>query len=236
MDLKDTIFIRKSTRAFLGEELSRDKLAEIEDFIPNIHPLDESIKTQAILTDKSDVINLMPWTAPHYACLFSETGWRGLIELGFRYQQLDLYLQSIGLGSCWLGIAKLKRKLDPTLDFNLALAFGKAKGMPHRAKGRFQRKTLSEISDRVDGRLEAARVAPSATNRQSWYFEHDGEVIHLFGQKGGYYRPWGTSRWLWIDMGIALCHLYLTHQQFSYQLLDEPPVKSGYVYAGTIRL
>ncbi len=33
-----------------------------------------------------------------------------LMNIGFIFQQMDLYLSSIGLGSCWLGMAKPTEK------------------------------------------------------------------------------------------------------------------------------
>ena len=236
MDLKDVISVRKSTRSFIEEPLNEAGLNRVKDFIQTIQPLDESRDTEVRFALRDEVRRLMPWAAPHYALLFSPTDPKSLIEVGFRYQQLDLFLQSQSLGSCGLGFAKPKGRQDASLPFQVMIAFGQAKGSPHRPIGKLVRKELGEITDQLDARLETARIAPSATNRQPCYFVHDGADIHLFGQKGGYYRPFGTSRWLWIDLGIALSHLYLSQPAFTYRWLEEKPNKSGYVYAGTIRL
>lgn len=106
--------------------------------------------------------SILPWTAPHYAVIFSEEKDGYLTNVGFMYQQLDLYLQSIGLGCCWLGLGKFApdeegREImevpNDDLLFVIIMAFGEAKNSPHRELSAFKRKSLSEISDREDKRL-----------------------------------------------------------------------------------
>lgn len=99
MDLKDVISVRKSTRSFIEEPLNEAGLNRVKDFIQTIQPLDESRDTEVRFALRDEVHRLMPWAAPHYALLFSPTDPKSLIELGFRYQQLDLFLQSQSLGS-----------------------------------------------------------------------------------------------------------------------------------------
>lgn len=74
---------------------------------------------------------------------------------------MDLYLQTLGLGVCWLGMGKMNPKSAPEVEG-------------------FRRKHLEQIADRADPRLEPAWLAPSSVNSQPWHFTHDGETIHVY--------------------------------------------------------
>lgn len=234
MSLADQIGLRKSTRAFLAQPLERAVLDQILAFVATIQPLDASRRTDFRLADRSQVVRLMPGAAPHYGLLYSSDEVRDLIELGFRYQQLDLYLHSLGLGSCWLGNARPKADLGGDLAYQIMLGFGTARGKATRPLGTAKRKPLAEISSTGDSRLAAARLAPSAINQQAWYFETDGDLIHLYGQTGGL-KQWLSGRWVPIDLGIALCHVRLTQPAWQYAYYDEL-ITPGRIYGGTIRL
>ena len=48
-------------------------------------------------------------------------------NIGFLFQQMDLYLQTLGLGVCWLGMGKLNPKTTQQVEgmkFVIMLAFG----------------------------------------------------------------------------------------------------------------
>lgn len=234
MSLADQIPVRKSTRAYLNQPLDQAVLDQILAFVATIQPLDASRRTDFRLADRSQVTRLMPAAAPHYGLLFSSDQVRDLIELGFRYQQLDLYLHHLGLGSCWLGNAKPKADGVSDLPYQAMISFGTARGQAKRQPGTAKRKPLAEISSTADSRLEAARLAPSAINQQAWYFETEGNLIHLYGQTGGV-KQWLSSRWIPIDLGIALCHVWLTQPDWQYDYYAEL-AKPGRIYGGTIRL
>jgi nitroreductase len=152
-------------------------------------------------------------------------------NIGFLFQQMDLYLQTLGLGVCWLGMGKLNpRTLQQVegMKFVIMLAFGYPKGdqLRHDLKG-FKRKPLAQITDSVDSRLEPARLAPSAVNSQPWYFTHEGNAIHVHcSQKG--------SR---LDAGIALSHLYVANEDtFRFFKAENVPAVTGYRYIGSCEL
>ena len=142
---------------------------------------------------------------------------------------MDLYLQTLGLGVCWLGMGKLNPKTTTEVEgmkFVIMLAFGHPKGdqLRQNLKG-FKRKDMEKITDKADPRLEAARLAPSAVNSQPWYFTHDGNTLHVYCSKKG-------SR---LDAGIALAHLYVEHPEtFRFFAAETAPMISGSHYIGSI--
>jgi hypothetical protein len=108
------------------------------------------------------------------------------------------------------------------------LAFGYPRGdqLRHDLKG-FKRKSMEQITDKADSRLEVARLAPSAVNSQPWYFIHDGDAIQVYCSRKG-------SR---LDAGIALAHLFVAHaESFRFFRAENAPELPGYTYIGSVTL
>ena len=194
-------------------------------------PLYADIKVRMDIVGRKQVKCICPWTTPQLIAVYSEEkeGW--LENVGFLFQQMDLYLQTLGLGVCWLGMGRMNPKTTTSVEgmkFVIMLAFGYPKADPLRTDVReFKRKPMEEITDKADPRLEPARLAPSAVNSQPWYFIHDGDSIHVYCAKKG-------SR---LDIGIALAHLYVTNEEtFCFFKAEDAPEVSEYGYIGSVNL
>ncbi|MCL2774704.1 MAG: nitroreductase, partial [Oscillospiraceae bacterium] len=158
-NLKEIIYKRKSIRKYDMTPLGNDTVEDIHRFFAGIKPLYENIKVEYNITESESVRGLFAVKAPHYLIISSEVKEGYLTNTGFMLQQMDLYLQSIGLGSCWLGSAKPPEKPNPPYEFVILLAFGRPQESLYRSPSEFKCKPLSEISDTADKRLEAARLA-----------------------------------------------------------------------------
>ncbi len=233
MTLQEMIFKRSSCRSFTGQPVSEDLLETIRAF--PMKPLYPNIKVHWDIVPRSHVKCICPWTTPQVITIYSEEKEGYLENVGFLFQQMDLYLQTLGLGVCWLGLGKMNAKTAqpiPGMKFVIMLAFGYPKGDPLRRDGKgFKRKTLDQISDVPDVRLEPARLAPSSVNSQPWYFTHEADTLHVY--RGG--RP--IAEYMnSIDTGIALAHLYVTNEDtFRFQKLENAPPIAGYEYIGSIQ-
>jgi len=239
MELKEVIPHRKSVRKYTGVPVDEQTLLKIRHFLDAMKPLYPQIPVQAQIVQKEQVRFLQPWKTPQLVAVYSRKEEGYLENVGFLFQQLDLYLQSIGLGCCWLGLGKLRRDPDrEDLDFVILLAFGYPQGEIRRSSiEEFNRKSLSQISDREDPKLEPARLAPSSTNSQPWSFTHDGDVIHAYCSKSGLLRHKMLGYMNRIDMGIALAHLYLSNpQSFRFFRAEEPAKLANHSYIGSITL
>lgn len=238
MELKEMIFKRKSVRNYLKETLDKEMIMKIETFIQNVHPLNSEIKVKSIFLTNEEVKSIMPWSAPHYIAIYSEEKDNYLENVGFIYQQVDLYLQSIGLGSCWLGMGKSELKnSDDSLKFVIIMAFGFPKDKSERKLTEFRRQTLTEISDIYDERLEVVRVAPSAVNSQPWYFIHDKNVIHAYCKIHGLIKQKTIGKMNHIDMGIALAHLQVTYKEnIEFLKVNQPIELKGYKYIYSFKI
>lgn len=172
------------------------------------------------------------WKAPYYLALYSEKKENYGVNLGFIFQQLSLYMQSIGVGSCWVGMANVKQK-NP--NFVIAIAFGKSNDLT-RDISKFKRKKLSEISDTEDERLIPAQLAPSAINSQPWYFKHADEGFDVYKTKHNIVKQKILGKWNDIDMGIALSHLYVSNPDtFEFEFKNKEDIK-GYTYFGSLKI
>lgn len=235
--MKDTIYRRRSCRSFAEEPLSQDVLDGIKKL--ELKPLYPDIRVDWQIVKQEQVRFYMPWRAPQLVAVFSENKPGYLENVGFMLQQLDLALQKMGLGVCWMGLGKPRSGLNAPegMEFVIFLAFGTPKEGFETGNRSFRRKTLSEISDREDARLECARVAPSSTNSQPWYFVHEGDTLHACCSKAGILRHAMLGTMNRIDMGIALAHLYVEHSDsFRFFTAEAPHVPDGYGYIGSFTL
>lgn len=229
MTLNEMIYHRKSCRSFTGKPVETEMLEKIRAF--EIKPLYPDIKVRMDIVSRDKVRCICPWTTPQLITIYSEETEGYLENIGFLFQQMDLYLQTLGLGVCWLGMGRMNPKTTTQVEgmqFVIMLAFGYPKGdqLRHDLKD-FKRKPMEKITDKADSRLEPARLAPSAVNSQPWYFVHEGDTIHVYYSKKG-------SR---LDAGIALAHLYVANEKnfrfFKAETAEQVP---GYGYIGSVTL
>jgi hypothetical protein len=104
----------------------------------------------------------------------------------------------------------------------------------HREISDFKRKPLSAISEGVDPRLEAARLAPSAVNAQDWYFLADNGKIHCYRKKAMPLLAFMFDKLSYIDLGIALCHIAEESTDFTFSKETGAPERKGCIYMGTV--
>lgn len=234
--LKEMIYKRRSIRKYNMTTLDSQTIEDIRQFAVNAKPLYDGIKVSYDIIN-GNVKGLFALKAPHYIAISSEVKEGYLTNAGFMMQQIDLYLQSKGFGSCWLGSAKPPLKADVKFEFVILLAFGRASEPLYRNLSEFKRKSLSEISDISDNRLEPARLAPSGINSQPWYFMSEGKTVHAYCVKHGAIGGLIYERMNKIDMGIALSHLYAANvESFRYFTVRNPVQMRGHYYVGSVEL
>jgi len=229
MTLNEMIFKRKSCRSFSSIPVDAATIETIKAF--PMKPLYPDIKVHWDIVPRNQVKCICPWTTPQLITIYSEEAEGYLENIGFLFQQMDLYLQTLGLGVCWLGMGRMNPRTTTVVEgmkFVIMLSFGYPKGdqLRHDLKG-FKRKSMEQITDKADSRLEPARLAPSAVNSQPWYFTHDGDTIHAYCSKKG-------SQ---LDIGIALAHLYVANEEsFHFFRVGNMTELPGYGYIGSVTL
>ena len=229
--MNEIIRKRKSIRKYDLTPLDVATLAKAREHIARVRPLYPDIHYSIEITSKTK--GLFNIKAPHYMIFRSEEKSGAYENIGFIGQQLDLSLSESGLGACWLGAAKPQEQ-SGTLPFIICIAFGKPAEPLYRDLSDFKRKPLSEISEGVDERLEAARLAPSAMNAQNWFFSVESGRIHCFRKKVNPVLGLIYDKLHSIDMGIALCHIMMESGSFNFIKDENVSERKGYVYTGTV--
>ena len=239
--LYEAIFKRKSVRNYDSTSLGQSLLDEIAENLQSLRSMATNIKTEFKIISPDQVSRAMK-KAPHYIAAFSEAKDVYMANVGFMLQQMDLYFSANGLGSCWLGIpVPTKEVVDSSnLKYVILMSFGKSTETLHRTNvSEFKRKSLSEITD-IDGAqelLEPARLAPSAINRQNWYFTGSRSMIQAYSLKPSFLGNLLGGRFFPVNVGIAICHMQIAAEHFGRKatiVFEEekgvkPPKNSEYI-------
>ena len=229
MDLKAQIYKRKSCRKYQDGEID---LSAIEEFLSNVNPLISEIDYSYDILTQDEVSSKMMWSAPYYLAIYSDKKENYGVNIGFIFEQVSLFMQSLDIGNCWVGMGSPKNEKT---GFVILIAFGKSNDFT-RDISQFKRKNLSEIADVNDERLEPARLAPSAINMQPWYFKQSDEGFDVFKIKHNFVKRKIVARWNDIDVGIALAHLYVSNpDSFKFEIKNKKDIK-GYTYIGSIEI
>ncbi len=239
--LSDMIPRRRSVRSYLPEAVDEATLADIRAFMEGLTPLFPEAAPVARIIPTKEAALLQKWRNPQFFAFYAPNTDEGLINVGFMYQQLDLYMQSRGLGACWVGLGTpvdTIHRVPEGMKLAVMMAFGHPDDVPERSTDAdFKRRRMADVTDIPDEHLEAVRLAPSATNSQPWSFLHEGGTLHVFREKLSLLKARTHGRMNLIDMGIALAHLYVTHPEtFRYTRLDEHPSKTACLYVGSVTL
>ena len=241
-DLYPFIFKRRSVRDYRNELLPENTIDDIRSFSQTIVPLLPDIKVLIDLRGSEGIKGLLRSNAPHYVRFYSEAKEGYLPNAGFMLQQLDLYLSANGIGNCYQGLAKSKDRSDAPsgMEFVIMTSFGRpAEDQWRSSSSDFKRRPLSEIStvNGMDDIMEAARVAPSAANNQSWYFTGGDGDINAYCEKSVL-----SGRMNQINVGIALCHMAVAAEHFGKKIkfvLDPAAQKEnikGHVYVISVKV
>ncbi len=206
----EAIFKRKTVRRFLPDPLSEKELLDLMKYEKNLVAQDRSILTKMEILDVTK--EKKKKKAPYYLVIYSEKkeGW--LSNAGCLIEQMVLYMASKGIGTRYLGNVKYDKVLEGDLHYVIMVAFGKPAEEIYRPSFKAKRKPLSAISVTKEEMnpnfatmLEAARLAPSALNRQPWFFEVFPRKIRMYYKRRSKIKH--LSKMDEISMGIMLAHL-----------------------------
>lgn len=158
------------------------------------------------------------------------------LAVGYVFEELVLYMTSLGLGTCWLGGTFNKSAFAKKMKIADGCLFPILSPVGLPAKPRMTEK-LFRVSLKADNRLPAeklffadgfekpldtksvgayaaclenVRLAPSARNLQPWRVVYDGKAFHFFKKGNMYFMQM-------VDLGIALNHFVLTAKSLGLQ-------------------
>lgn len=232
---------RRSVRTYDGKELSAEDLEKLSSFMAEIEnpygiPVEfklldakEQKLTCPVVTGTELYVGAKVKRVPH-----AEEA------VGYSFEKLVLYAQSLGIGTVWIG---------GTMDraaFERAMALGEAERMPcvsplgYPAKKMSLRETMMRKGVKADSRLEFENLffdgsfeeplkeenagslaeplkmvqwAPSAVNKQPWRVVADKSVVHFYLKRNKGFISDAVGDMQKIDLGIALCHFALAAEE-----------------------
>lgn len=166
----DMIFKRKSFRKFNDTlKLSNDELIVISEKVKDLVPLVDNIEVKYGIVPREETTCKR---GEYCLLIYSEEKEGFLLNIGYMFEQLDLYLASRDIGVCWYGMGKTQESEYENLKFVIMMALGK--GSPsefRRDYTKCKRKETKEIwmgDLGLESIAEVVKYAPSACNTQPW--------------------------------------------------------------------
>ena len=248
----DAILVRRSRRRFYNTPLEVEHLEQMNYICGEFHPFQHA--RAVLVTESSDKVFkgligtfFKVKNAPAFIAFIGNMGSSYVQEqVGYTGEGIILEAQALGLSTCWVGGFFKKSVVQSLIEINnnekviavtpvgyavkklafeekLMTGFGRThsrKELPMIVTGMDD----SKRPEWVNKALDAARLAPSAVNRQPWlfYVEYDGITVLVNSTKQGY----GLSKRL--DCGIAMLHIEVAALSCGvsghWQFLEHPDV------------
>lgn len=236
----ESIKTRKSIRSYTGEKVNEDQKKSILNYISDDKNLTGllgnkiRIEFKEIEDDRSGKIGTygMIKNAPSYLIGICRNDKDSLLDCGYVFEKLILFLENMNLGTCWLGGTFERKPLSTTVTF------GKDEFIPvitPVGKGTDKisiKESIIRKSIKADKRLDfdklffnndfcnaienesikeilrMVRIAPSASNKQPWRVVIDDEnTAHFYIERTPGYNSGKIGYDIqWLDIGIAIAH------------------------------
>ncbi|WP_294351173.1 nitroreductase family protein [uncultured Clostridium sp.] len=231
--IKEVISDRHSVRSYNDNQLSKDIIDKIENYITNLtNPFDRKVKIKLIRKHTgSESIKLGTYGvikgAEYFLVAACKKDELSLIALGYELEKLILYCTSLGLGTVWLGGTFKKSDFAKVIDLEddeimpIVSPVGYEGGKKSlfaiiAGKNTNKRKAFSEVFFKDD-------FSTPLTKDDAKEFFEPLEMIRLAPSSVNK-QPWrvikenneihfyfaNSKNSTIIDMGIALCHFHLT--------------------------
>ena len=196
MELYDMMFRRRSVRRYLPEALDAETLSSIEAYIAAVPQLPGQQAKFRIISSAEMGLS----QAPHYIVASCDQTNEAYANVGFVLEKVDLYLQSIGLGSLWYGMRLPEKGQEGDA---IVMQFGKT-AVPMREEGdSFDRLPPAKIADADNAVTRAMRLAPSAVNSQPWQIHYTESALEIRYKGRGLMRAALEKKLNKIDIGIV---------------------------------
>lgn len=224
--LYNQMFKRKSFRQFkCCTELTDLELEGIKQYLETYaEPLDDLIPLAYKIVPR---LETSCKRGEYCILIYSKQDPLSLLNLGFVFGQLDFYLSSMNIGSCWYGMGKPHDLscLD-NLPFVIMIAIGKAEAGEFRKNYTLAKRKSHEelfIGDGCLPLLDYVKYTPSACNSQPWLFSIEGDCLEIeMNTKKKMLIPKDKiSFYNTIDLGIMLfsCEIWFKKQGIKYSRL-----------------
>lgn len=229
---------RKSVRTYSSREISVEIKEQLEQYLLRLEE-DYKGRFRFPIIDLKGLSNQRIGTygvikgARYFVCGIVKKDGMDLLELGYVFEKIILFANSLGLGSCWLGGTFERSNFSKSVNLKQDEKFIVTSPLGYEER----KKSLTELAMRkmaksdsrkkweelfFDGSrksplvkkelgifeeaLEMVRIGPSASNKQPWRIVKNKNRYDFFLKRTpDYAKSLGFDIQM-IDMGIAMCH------------------------------
>lgn len=208
MDLMQAVKERRSVRKYVDKSISDEIRASLCEEIERCNK-EGGLNTQAVFDEEKAFDCFMARYGKfsgvkNYIVLAGEKGKDE--QIGYYGERLVLFMQSLGLNTCWVALTYKKVKTVFTLNKGekvycvLAFGYGENKGATHKIKLIEKVANVENAPEWFIKGVECALLAPTAMNQQKFYFSVENDVVKVKAKAGFYTK---------IDLGIVKYHFEL---------------------------
>lgn len=225
MNMYEAIFVRKSVKKFVMEELEQSILDQILQFAKELPLVLDHADVEFVIMNNVDSQSanskLLTIKAPYYFVVACGNEPEELLNAGFLMEQITLYIASRGLGTGLLSHVRFLAEKVEGLEKNpvLVLAFGQTKEIMYRDSRKIHRLPEKEVvlyktDVKTDVKLmvKAARLAPSYLNTQPWRLVVYDNRIHVFSKKNGLITDFINEK-KYLDVGVMVANMLLVAEE-----------------------
>jgi len=236
----DAIKKRRSVRTYTGQALQSEDIKKINTYISDeknvigINGNIINIELKEVSGNSSGKIGTYGFIkkSPAFLIVICENTQSAMLDVGYVFEKLFLFLTKNGLGTCWLGGTFNRHQFDikgtygekayiPVISpvgYQAEKQSMTEKIVRKNSNGDFRndfdtmffngdfRSKVNDTKIRQD--LEMVRLAPSASNKQPWrvLMSADGTANFYIERTPNYVGEKLAYDIQWLDIGIALSH------------------------------
>ena len=211
MDLLEAMKQRHSVRRYTDIPIEQEKTDALEKFIDACNS-ESGLHIQLVKDEPKAFDGAMAHYGNfsgvrNYIAVIGKKGAGFEEKCGYYGEKIVLYAQTLGLNTCWVALTfkKVPSAYEvgkgEKLEIVISLGYGETQGKERKTR------TAQEVSNLTDTSpewfrkgVEAALLAPTATNQQKFFLTLDGERVRA---KAGF------SYYTKVDLGIVRYHFEL---------------------------
>lgn len=211
MDLIQAMNERHSVRRYINKPLEPETAAALEKFIEECNA-ESGLHIQLVKNEPKAFDGAMA----HYGNFSGVTNYIAVIgkkgagfeeKCGYYGEKIVLYAQTLGLNTCWVALtfkkvpSAYKVNSGEKLEIVISVGYGETQGKERKTRTADEISNITAASpDWFRKGVEAALLAPTATNQQKFTLTLEGDKVKA---KAGF------SYYTKVDLGIVKYHFEL---------------------------
>ncbi|MGM0380036.1 MAG: nitroreductase family protein [Bacillota bacterium] len=224
----DLIKRRKSIRTYKKDEIEKEKIKKVKEFINDEEklngPLDNKIDVRLVKASKINKNDFFSYgyikNPEYYIVGITDNNDNAYIDLGYILEKLVLYLTELNIGTCWLGTIDTQDNIKEILDINekyyvpACISIGKIDkprlfekfmkffiGLKNTSFKDFYLGDIEKINPKVKKSIKLLSQAPSSINSKPWRILNEDDFYYFYIKTNSKRKKMNK-----IDLGIGMYH------------------------------